>query len=159
MGLDMYLEKRRHLSQYNEKDKVLLDQLNTMFGIDPKTADIMEGIGVKNVTFAAGYWRKANAIHEWFVDNVQSGTDDCRQYGVSKEQLKELYDLVSKAIKTKDSSLLPPSDGFFFGTTEINSEYWQDLKLTAAMLKTELAFIKTAEKKKECYIYYYRASW
>ena len=22
-------------------------------------------------------WRKANAIHKWFVDNVQDGVDDC----------------------------------------------------------------------------------
>ena len=25
-----------------------------------------------------GYWRKANAIHKWFVDNVQDGNDDCK---------------------------------------------------------------------------------
>ena len=24
-----------------------------------------------------GYWRKANAIHGWFVRNVQNGKDDC----------------------------------------------------------------------------------
>ena len=37
-----------------------------------------------------GYWRKANAIHKWFVDNVQNGEDDCGDYSVSKELLEEL---------------------------------------------------------------------
>lgn len=37
-----------------------------------------------------GYWRKANAIHKWFVDNVQKGEDDCGRYEVSKENLEEL---------------------------------------------------------------------
>ena len=38
------------------------------------------------------YWRKANAIHKWFVDNVQGGEDDCREYPVSNDQLIELRD-------------------------------------------------------------------
>lgn len=55
-----------------------------------------------------GYWRKANAIHKWFVDNVQNGEDDCGDYSVSKELLEKLlndcytvlgqYELVEKEI-------------------------------------------------------------
>ena len=33
-----------------------------------------------------GYWRKANQIHKWFVDNVQGGIDDCRPYPVSQSR-------------------------------------------------------------------------
>lgn len=36
------------------------------------------------------YWRKANQIHKWFVDNVQDGEDDCGDYEVSEEQLRDL---------------------------------------------------------------------
>lgn len=36
------------------------------------------------------YWRKANAIHQWFVDNVQGGHDDCGMYEVKKYQLETL---------------------------------------------------------------------
>lgn len=36
------------------------------------------------------YWRKANQIHKWFVDNVQGGEDDCGNYEVSEEQLRDL---------------------------------------------------------------------
>ena len=39
------------------------------------------------------YWRKANAIHKWFVENVQEGVDDCGEYEVTVEQLTELRDL------------------------------------------------------------------
>lgn len=43
-----------------------------------------------------GYWRKANAIHRWFVDNVQGGEDDCDIYEVSKEQIEELLDICER---------------------------------------------------------------
>ena len=39
-----------------------------------------------------GYWRKANAVHNWFVDNVQDGNDGCKHYWVSKEDLQKLLD-------------------------------------------------------------------
>lgn len=39
------------------------------------------------------YWRKANAIHQWFVDRVQDGKDDCEYHDeVTKEILEELRD-------------------------------------------------------------------
>lgn len=37
-----------------------------------------------------GYWRKANQIHCWFVENVQDGIDDCGTYEVTEKQLVEL---------------------------------------------------------------------
>ncbi len=37
-----------------------------------------------------GYWRKANAIHRWFVNNVQNGEDDCGTYYVDIEKMEEL---------------------------------------------------------------------
>lgn len=37
-----------------------------------------------------GYWRKANAIHSWFVQNVQSGIDECEEFEVSRENLEKL---------------------------------------------------------------------
>ena len=38
----------------------------------------------------AGYWRKANAIHAWFVREVQGGVDECQRSEVELEKLKEL---------------------------------------------------------------------
>ena len=36
------------------------------------------------------YWRKANQIHNWFVNNVQNKNDDCRTYNVSEQKLTDL---------------------------------------------------------------------
>ena len=45
------------------------------------------------------YWRKANAIHKWFVDNVQNGDDDCGDYEVYWEQLMELKGICKRIVE------------------------------------------------------------
>lgn len=52
------------------------------------------------------YWRKANAIHNWFVENVQNGEDDCGTYEVNLEQLKELLDTCREV---RSSSVMKPA--------------------------------------------------
>lgn len=46
-----------------------------------------------------GYWRKANHIHKWFVENVQNGVDDCGFYAVSKDKLLELHKLCKEILE------------------------------------------------------------
>ena len=64
---------------------------------------------IKNKDFGFGkevfYWRKANAIHSWFVQNVQNGNDDCELYPVSKEKIQDLLSLCKKVVK--ESELIP----------------------------------------------------
>ncbi len=98
-----------------------------------------------------GYWRKANAIHHWFVENVQNGEDDCGYYIVTKEQLKTLQEICEKVYESLDDNdmttkinkngfevkiynhielaedLLPMVDGFFFGGTDYTKYYKEDL--------------------------------
>lgn len=46
-----------------------------------------------------GYWRKANQIHNWFVENVQDGIDDCSYHNeVTKEILEELLDICQRVL-------------------------------------------------------------
>lgn len=46
-----------------------------------------------------GYWRKANEIHNWFVENIQDGEDDCRYHNeVTKEDLEELMDICHEVL-------------------------------------------------------------
>jgi len=52
-----------------------------------------------------GYWRKANHIHRWFVENVQEGSDDGHDYYVDRSELEELLKLVIKVLK--HSKLVP----------------------------------------------------
>lgn len=89
MGLDMYLAKKLYIGNDYKKPK---DQVKIKIkGVKQKR--------VSEIVEQVGYWRKANAIHNWFVKNVQEGSDDCKEYHVSREQLKELLDLCSKVIK------------------------------------------------------------
>ena len=43
-------------------------------------------------------WRKANHIHQWFVDNVQDGEDDCGLYEVTKEKFEELLNICKEVL-------------------------------------------------------------
>ena len=44
----------------------------------------------EGITDNVAYWRKANQIHKWFVDNVQDGIDNCGNYLLTKEDVEEL---------------------------------------------------------------------
>ena len=103
-----------------------------------------------------GYWRKANAIHKWFVDNVQNGVDDCGDYKVTKEQLIELYNVCDDVLNDNNLAehLLPTQSGFFFGMTEYNDRYFYDVEFTKELIDEIL------EKKSYCLDnLYYSSSW
>lgn len=161
MGLDMYLT--RHYSFYNAnmKNIELTDKNNKPIQLN--------GINLKNVQSfdeEIGYWRKANQIHKWFVDNVQNGQDDCGSYYVSAEKLQELLNLCRRILKNKSIDLankhLPPQRGFFFGGTELDEYYFEDLKQTVKILNNVLKSDKKLSEIKEggiiCEIFY-NSSW
>lgn len=83
------------------------------------------------------YWRKANAIHNWFVYNVQNGNDDGGTYKVKKEQLEKLLyicEIVLNNLILADK-LLPTKDGFFFGDISYNKIYVKKLEETVEQLE------------------------
>ena len=130
MGLDMYLTAELYVSEYNEKDKPLENAIKQ---------NVPSGLGAfrpKNVTFELAYWRKANAIHGWFVKNVQEGTDDCGNYYVSLDKLKELKETCEKVLKDVRlaEDLLPTTKGFFFGDYKYDEYYEDDLVRTLEAL-------------------------
>lgn len=131
MGLDMYLNAKRFL-WHNESE--LADKLTENF---PELGEAR----VKEVVAEAMYWRKSNAIHKWFVDNVQAGVDDCGNYDVSREQLQSLLSVITEVLedRKKANTLLPPQSGFFFGSKDIDDWYWQDLQNTKQRLEKLLA--------------------
>lgn len=47
-------------------------------------------------------WRKANAVHKWFVDNVQYGKDDCGLYEVDVNDLARLHDTCKKVLESTE---------------------------------------------------------
>ena len=88
-----------------------------------------------------GYWRKANQIHNWFVENVQDGVDDCDYHReVTKEDLEELLDICHEILCNPDVAelRLPTQGGFFFGSTEYDDWYISDIKHTMDIITTVL---------------------
>lgn len=106
------------------------------------------------VDICVAYWRKSNQIHNWFVTNCQNGVDECQESEVTREQLEELLSVCEQALTNKDSKMLPPTDGFFFGSTDIDDGYWDDIEYTITQLK---AILKNPGLK--AYSFKYRASW
>jgi hypothetical protein len=102
------------------------------------------------------YWRKANAIHGWII-NRTNAIDDCTPISLTKQ---DLYDLREVCIKVLDEhtedvamDLLPPTPGFFFGTTDVSDWYWEDVKDTIDKLNTAL------EQSVDDAMFEYYASW
>jgi hypothetical protein len=103
-----------------------------------------------------GYWRKANQIHRWFVQNVQNGVDDCGEYKVTAEQLIQLYNICNEVLNDHSlaEELLPAQSGFFFGNTNYDDWYFNDLEDTKRIIDEIL------EYKTYCLDdLYYSSSW
>jgi uncharacterized protein YneR len=111
--------------------------------------------GTATIQFKVGQWRKANHIHKWFVDNVQSGEDDCREYSVSRESLQELKELCLNVMadQSQAESLLPREQGFFFGSEEVDEWYFEDVKYTLELIDHLLT------DQFEDYEFHYQSSW
>jgi|GEM_PF-721163 len=43
------------------------------------------------------YWRKANSIHNWFVQEVQNGDDNCGSYEITKNHIIKLLEVCNSA--------------------------------------------------------------
>jgi hypothetical protein len=150
MGLDMYLDKRTYVKQWEHIDEAKQYKVEVTRGGEPTNIDPKK---VKYIIEEAGYWRKANAIHKWFVDNCQNGVDDCRDAYVGFDDLQALLDLCRIVIidKSKAEQLLPSTSGFFFGNTEYDEWYYNDIQNTIEILE------KAVEDKDG--EYYYTSSW
>jgi len=139
MGLDMYIVVRKYLSVFNKENtnvSITIDKKKYEVGTEHNKPGRLE-----EVTLSGIYWRKANAIHKWFVNNVQKGVDDCRHYEVSREQLIELKEICEKILKDKSlaTELLPTQEGFFFGGCEYDEWYWDSVKDTIKDINELLA--------------------
>ena len=144
MGLDMYLDAKRYVG-YGED--ALSDKIT-------QVADVPFG-KVKEITAEVAYWRKANSIHKWFVDNIQDGVDECQESYVPRDKLEELRDLCKAVLADKKlaNTLLPPASGFFFGSTDIDQGYFNDVQYTVEQLDRIL------DVESDRWSFSYRASW
>jgi hypothetical protein len=153
MGLDMYLYRKTYVKRWDFQKPQEQFSVSAKRGgehypdIDPeKVAYIVEEVG---------YWRKANQIHNWFVKNVQEGKDECQESYVETDQLKALLDACERVLDNHKlaDELLPTTGGFFFGSTDYDEWYYNDLRNTVNILKPILV------RENERGEYYYHASW
>ncbi len=183
MGLDMSLEKKTYVKNWDHHTP---EQRHTVTVTGPCAASI-KSERISYITEEVIVWRKANAVHQWFVTNVQKGVDNCGTYYVSTKKLKELAEICEQIIaatvlvsgKIKNgytyangkespvmengkymdyegaklaSELLPTTSGFFFGSTDYDEFYFDDIKGTAEKLR---ALLKEDGEGS----YYYSSSW
>ena len=101
------------------------------------------------------YWRKSNQIHKWFVDNVQNGVDDCEYYPVTLDKIYLFADTAKHVNKHNAADVMPTASGFFFGGTEYDEYYFNDVK------ETKKRFNKLKHRKSfwNHWTLYYHASW
>lgn len=111
--------------------------------------------GTNKANYEVGYWRKANQIHNWLVNNVQNGVDDCGEYEVSYEKLEELKNLCQKVLSNRSLAykLLPTAQGFFFGSAEYDEYYFEDVEKTIAICEHALLSYSDGDAV------YYSSSW
>ncbi len=152
MGLDMYLTAERYLWDFGDNnDKEVANAIGKLF---PEIGDKR----VKQVEVEIAYWRKANAIHDWFVQNVQDGVDECQKSYVTHENLRNLLNICKSVLANPDQveTLLPTRSGFFFGGTEYDEWYFDGIKHTVEVLEN---VVPRMEIDFRGWMFYYQSSW
>lgn len=134
MGLDMYLEAEVYIPRWEHSSGLERRKAGAALDAAGLTAMQVENAGV-TVTATAMYWRKANAVHAWFVTNVQEGRDDCAPHYVTREQLETLRDLCQKVL---DGSELVP-DMVTNGQTLVDGVMKNNQQMGKQVLNSDLA--------------------
>ena len=180
----MYLHKKHYVKNWEHTAEDKKVEVTVTRGGKP-----MKEIDVTKICYIeedVAYWRKANAIHQWFVKNCNEGDDDNgKDMYIERSQLEELLEscqFIKARCKLKKGmikngstyvdgkeipnmeagkimtnkkyaeKLIPTQSGFFFGSTDYDEYYMQDIDHTIKVLTEEL-------KKDDGADYYYHSSW
>ena len=165
MGLDMYLYRREYVSGWDhtfEGDKPGAQDLYKSI-CDYFDAERCEGSPHAYVDICVAYWRKANAIHGWFVRELANGVDECQSILVTRENLVTLREKADAMLRVPanfranvaEKSGLPTTGGFFFGSYDYDEWYMEDMKNTVSQLDKILESVP-ADRWTD---FIYRASW
>jgi hypothetical protein len=155
IGLDMYFYGRRYLRDFAHHERNDRDIITAVGKQFPE----IRGARIRQVEAEFKYWRKANAVHHWFVTNVQDGVDECQESAVELNKLYQLRDTCAAVMADPDqaSVLLPTQGGFFFGSTKYDEGYFDDVKDTRDWLNGFL--LKDTFETLKHWDFYYRSSW
>ena len=169
MGLDMYLKIRKteyRSKYYQDKGSDLaLEYPTDITEFIPTPTDLRVS---RQTNYEVGYRRKANHIHNWFIQNCaerdecDNPIDDCRPIEITVDKLEKLLDDCKKVLADHSlaNSLLPTQSGFFFGPTEYDEYYFGDIEKTIEIIEPVLKFAKhKLEIGDYVWEVYYQASW
>jgi hypothetical protein len=161
MGLDQYLYAKKYVSKFDYSDaqnRVITQDYMDLLPMDaPDITKYGEFAGI-TVTYPVGYWRKANAIHNFFVQTVGEDTDNCQEMWVSRDLLVELRSRCVDVLNADNTEAkakevgLETVDGFFFGDTSYGDWYREDLRITIEICDKIFAL-------PDEYSLHYQASW
>ena len=161
MGLDQYLSAKKYVGKFDYSDtqnRIITQEYMDLIPMDaPDITQHGDFAGI-TVTYPVGYWRKANAIHNFFVKNVGEEIDNCQEMWVSRETLIDLRARCVDVLNADDMEEeakekgLETVDGFFFGDTSYGDWYKNDLLLTIEICNKVLTLPQT-------YSLHYQASW
>lgn len=120
--------------------------------------DTDKQFGFDRISESVGYWRKANAIHRWFVENVQDGEDDCDYHReVTAEDLKELRALCIDVVENSPMMAGKIQNGYHFVNGEMqpcmeDGKLVIDPSYAEELLPTESGFFFGGTNYDEYYI-------
>lgn len=128
----MFLSKKTSLNNFQQDGQDINPNIVEWKGIQLKR--------ISSIKEEVGYWRKANAIHRWMVKNVQNGQDDGKPYTMEEPQITKLLQLCEMVMKNKKfaNKLLPTEQGFFWGETEYDDYYYEQIEYTKEVMKAAL---------------------
>ena len=150
MGLDMYLTKKYYVQNWQHTTPENKHEITITKGGLATAIPTDKIINIETEEI-----RLSTAIHQWFVDNVQDGVDNCGDSYVDRGELRNLLGVIETVLKdhSKASELLPTTEGFFFGGTEYDEYYFAELEHTQKQLSL-LLVSDTGEGD-----FYYNSSW
>ena len=155
MILLMFLSKKTTITTGNDTSVPVLDEYFSKVVVEQngKPHPRIDTNRITCIVEQIGYWRKANFIHNWFVNNVQQGKDDFNEYPVSKVQLTELYKLCQGVLdgSIDKQNLLLTRGGYNFGSKEYDNTYEDQCKKTIDIIEP---LVNDEESD-----YFYQATW
>ena len=138
---------------YLDKLGVSYDYATGKYSITPTNGifelQTREDIVKKSYAPYVAYWRKVNFIYAYFDSKgLLDHESECAWADV--EDIKDIIQRCKKVLADKDDAtndeLLPTQSGFFFGSTEYDSWYYDDAKNTIKQLKKVLRGLKDDEQ-------------
>ena len=183
----MYLYKKTYVKNWEHTNPELRHEFTVKIGGNVRPDIKPERICY--ITEEVAYWRKFNALHGWFVEQCGGGVDECQEIYVGEDKMEELlkvlkqvsevlnrskevvkvlqdwngkdYEVKSFDCEDELDGIFSPTQGFFFGSGEIDEYFKKDVENTIEIVENLLSENKEDDAVKGLYggDFYYRASW